>query len=104
HPLADSYTQALGVRTATLVLSGVIVTVSALTMVTTVVVADRMPPWVLAAAVAGLSLTLGALSQFHRRPAPPAAKRVEAGVGVSILAMHGALLMSVLHARSISWR
>jgi 4-hydroxybenzoate polyprenyltransferase len=104
HPLADSYTQALGIRAATFVLSAVVVIVSAMAMLTTRVVSNRMPLWVVAAGVSGLVLSLGALRQFRHRPAPRAAKRVEAGVGVSILAMHGALLASVLAARSISWR
>jgi 4-hydroxybenzoate polyprenyltransferase len=104
HPLADSYTQALGVRAATIVLSAVIAIVLGLTMVTTVVVSERMPLWVIAAGVVGLSLALATLTQFRQRPVPGAAKRVEAGVGLSILAMHGALLASVLYARSISWR
>jgi hypothetical protein len=104
HPLADSYTQALGVPAATFVLSVVIVIVSAMTMVTAVVVSDHMPLWVVAAGVAGVALALGALRQFRHRPAPGAAKRVEAGVGLSILAMHGALLASVVSARSVSWQ
>jgi len=104
HPLADSYTQALGIRAATLVLSAVIAIVLGLTMVTTVVVSERVPLLVIAAGVVGLSLALAVLTQFRQRPVPGAAKRVEAGVGLSILAMHGALLASVLYARSISWR
>lgn len=104
HPLADSYTQALGVRGATLVLSAVVVVVLALTMATTVVVSDHISLWVIAAGVAGLAFALFALSQFRRSPAPRSAKGVEAGVGLSILAMHGALLASVLYARNISWR
>lgn len=104
HPLADSYTQSLGVHPATVLLSAVVGIVSVLSLVTTGVVNNGIWPGVLLAAIAGLAVALGVLREFHGRPTPRAAKRVEAGVGLSILTMHTALLAAVIHVRSVTWR
>jgi 4-hydroxybenzoate polyprenyltransferase len=104
HPLADSYTQSLGVVSATVLLSAVVAVVAVLCLVATGVVSNGIWLWVVLAATAGLVVVLGVLREFNARPTPRAAKRVEAGVGLSILAMHTALLAAVIHARSLTWR
>lgn len=104
HPLADSYTQSLGVPSATVLLSAVVGIVAVLSLIATGVVGNGMCLSVPLAAIAGFLVALGVLREFRRRPTPRAAKRVEAGVGLSILAMHTALLAAVIHARSLTWR
>jgi UbiA prenyltransferase family len=103
HPSADSYTQSLGIGLATLVLGVVVAIVSALTLVTTSVVDGRIPPFMIVAAAAGAVLAVAMIHRFRQQPGRRAAKRVEAGVGVSILAMHGALLATVIQLRSVAW-
>ena len=103
HPLADSYTQSLGVGNSTVLLSLVVCLVSGLTLVTTNVVDGRIPSFMIVAAVAGVILAIGMIHDFRQRPERRAAKRLEAGVGLSILAMHGALLATVIQLRSIAW-
>ena len=103
HPSADSYTQSLGIDRATLVLAVVVAVVSALTLVTTSVVDGGIPPFIMVAAGAAALLAVLVIRQFRQHPGRRAAKLVEAGVGVSILAMHGALLATVIQLRSIAW-
>jgi 4-hydroxybenzoate polyprenyltransferase len=103
HPLADSYTQALGVRLSSVLLSLVVGLVSVLTLVTTNIVDGRIPSFMILAAVAGVILAVFVIEQFRQRPERRAATRLEAGVGVSILTMHGALLATVIQLRSIAW-
>jgi hypothetical protein len=100
HPLADSYTQSLGVTRAVFLLAAVVGVVALLSLVTF----DIAGRWVLVAAITGFTLALVVLREFQRRPTRRAAKRVEAGVGLSILAMHASLLVSLIQLRSISWR
>lgn len=104
HPLADSYTQSLGVLSATVLLSAVVGIVAVLCLAATGVVGNGISLWVPLAAIAAFIVALGVLREFHRRPTRRAAKHVEAGVGLSILAMHTVLLAAVIHARSLTWR
>ena len=103
HPLADSYTQSLGVGNASVLLSLVVSLVSVLTLVMTNAVHGRIPSFMIVAAVAGVFLAVAVIHEFRQRPERRAAKRLQAGVGVSILAMHGALLATVIQLRSIAW-
>ena len=103
HPLADSYTQSLGVRGSTILLSLVVALASVLTLATSNVVDGRIPSFMIVAAVAGVVLAVGVIQQFRQRPERRAAKRLQAGVGVSILTMHGALLATVIQLRSVAW-
>lgn len=103
HPLADSYTQSLGIRVATILLALVVVLVSVLTLVTANVVNGRIPSFMIVAALGGGVLAVGVIRQFRQRPERREVKRLEAGVGLSILAMHGALLATLIQLRSIAW-
>jgi len=103
HPSADSYTQSLGIDRSTLLLAVVVAVVSALTLVTTNVIDGRIPPLMTAAAGEGAALAVILIHQFRQHPERRAARRIEAGVGVSILTMHGALLATVIQLRSVAW-
>ncbi|MGH2897146.1 MAG: hypothetical protein ACRDMZ_00605, partial [Solirubrobacteraceae bacterium] len=104
HPLADSYTQALGVSTATRALEVVVAFAAALALITVAAFRTGIPRWASVVAIGSVVLAVVVLGEFRRRPEKRTAKRVEAGVGVSILAIHIVVLTTVIQTRSIAWR
>lgn len=101
HPMADSYTQALGVRTASGLLLGVVIgaAMSALGLLALLTGGVGM----IALATLGAAVMLAALSirRFQSRPTPASAKRSEAAVGVAALATHVVVIATLLAAHGL---
>jgi hypothetical protein len=98
HPLADSYTQALGVTAASAVLLGVVVATTAVALLLTVIVGTA-GTGTIAGLGAALALSAAVLVVFRQRPTLRAAKRAEAVVGMAALTTHLVPIAALLAAR-----
>lgn len=96
HPMADSYTQALGVRTASGLLLGVVVGAAIVALALVALLSGRVG--VIAAGALGASVLVAALSivRFRARPTPASAKRSESAVGIAALATHLIVIVTLL--------
>jgi hypothetical protein len=92
HPQADSYTKALGVRAAAIVLCIVVVVAQAVIVLCAASLRGAASAGVLAVAVAATIGVLWAAHAFTREATAAAAKRLEAIVGVSLLVGHIAVI------------
>ena len=100
HPLADSYTQSLGIAAACAVLFAALVGATAAGLVLTALVA-RIGAGA-ATAVAATTLLAGyAIARFRGAPTRGAARRSEAAVGVATLATHLLPIIGIAMARGI---
>ena len=101
HPMADSYTQALGVRTASGLLLGVVVGAGMVALGLTALLTGRVG--MIALATLGAVVVMAALSitRFRLRPTPAAAKRSEAAVGIAALATHVVVIAALLAAHGL---
>jgi hypothetical protein len=104
HPLADSYTQSLGITKATRLLMCVMVALALLTLMTTAEARARHFTVVLIAIVPAIAMSFAALIAFRQQPTRRAAKMVEKAVGLASLLMHAALLGALIQTRGIVWR
>jgi 4-hydroxybenzoate polyprenyltransferase len=102
HPLADSYTQALGVPAATALLFVVVIAAAAAALALTVLAAKVAGAGVLAALAAAIVLAGWALASFRRRPTAAAAKRSEAAVGIAALTTHLVPVVALLMTRGVA--
>jgi 4-hydroxybenzoate polyprenyltransferase len=102
HPLADSYTQALGVPAATALIFGVVIATTAAALALTVLTANVAGAGSLAALGAAIALAGWALASFRRCPTSAAAKRSEAAVGIAALATHLVPVAALLMARGVA--
>jgi 4-hydroxybenzoate polyprenyltransferase len=102
HPLADSYTQALGIPAASVLLFGVVIAASLAAVALTVLIADAAGAGVMTALGAAVLLAGSALASFQRRPTAAAARRSETAVGIAALATHLVPLVALLMARGVA--
>jgi hypothetical protein len=101
HPLADSYTQALGVPRASLLLVGTVIGAALAAIGLTSLLTGRVG--MIAVVPVGAVAVLAALSiaRFRSRPTPAAARRSEAAVGVAALATHVVVIATLLVAHGL---
>ena len=98
HPMADSYTQALGVGTASGLLLGVVVGAAGAALGLSALLTGRIGTAVLVVLGAAVIIAGLSIERFRIQPTPASAKRSEAAVGIATLATHvvviGVLLAS----------
>lgn len=99
HPLADSYTQSLGVPIASTLLFGVVIATSVVALMLTLSIAGGTGMGALVALGAAIVAAGWALTIFRLRPTTGAAKRVEAAVGLAALTTHLVPVVTLLLAR-----
>jgi 4-hydroxybenzoate polyprenyltransferase len=102
HPLADSYTQTLGIPVATTLLFMVVTATSAAAFALTILIADVGDAGALMALGAAIGLAGWALASFQRRPTAAAARRSEAAVGVAALTTHLVPIVALVMARGVT--
>jgi hypothetical protein len=104
HPLADSYTQSLGIPGAVTLLVVVVTLAAAAALGVTLLVTTTT---VLASAIA-LTVSIGvaawALTAFRRSPTQRSAKVTESAVGVAALASHLVPIVSIIAAYGLVLR
>ena len=98
HPMADSYTQALGVHAASGLLLGVVVAAGMAALGLTALLTGRVG--LVALATLGAAVVMAALpiTRFWSQPTPAAAKRSEAAVGIAALATHVVVIAALISA------
>ena len=101
HPDADSYTQSLGVRAATLALLLVLVATAAAALLVVRTAGVAVRPGVAAAVAAATLAGAAALAAFAARPTRAGARRVEGAVGVAVLVGQLVVLASLVAARGV---
>ena len=101
HPLADSYTQALGVAGASSLLIAVVGGAALAALGLTALVSGRVGIVVVTILVAAVALAATMVMRFRSRPTPAAAKRSEAAVGVAALATHVVVIATLLVAHGL---
>ncbi len=101
HPLADSYTQALGVATASRLLVGVVGSAALVALALTSLISGRIGVVVLGTLVAAVALAVVTVMRFRARPTPASAKRSEAAVGLAALATHAVVIGALLVAHGL---
>ena len=102
HPLAESYTQALGIpRAAVVLISVVLAATSAAVLLTHIATGDTSMADRLALGACAIAAT-GALLRFVRRPTAAAAAVSEAAVGLAALATQLVPLAAVLASRGVA--
>jgi 4-hydroxybenzoate polyprenyltransferase len=99
HPMADSYTQALGIPAAATLLAFVVTAAATASLGVTMLAAGRAGIGATAALGAAIVLAIGAIGRFRRHPSASAAKRSEAAVGIAALTTHVVPVAAVLTAR-----
>jgi 4-hydroxybenzoate polyprenyltransferase len=101
HPMADSYTQALGIGPAAAMLLAVVLGAAVAALWLTVMLSGVAGPvalMVLAGAVAAATV---AIARFRSRPTPASAKRSEAAVGIAALATHLVVILTLVAAYGV---
>ena len=96
HPLADSYTQALGVPAASRLLAALIVTTAISALWLTVILTGHLGSVAMAALASVVVMAAAALARFRTRPTPRDAKRSEAAVGIAALVTHAVIIGALL--------
>ena len=96
HPLADSYTQALGIPAASRLLAVLTVATAISALSLTVVLTGRLGVVAFAAMASVVVAAATALARFRIQPTPRGAKRSEAAVGVAALVTHGVIIGALL--------
>ena len=104
HPMADSYTQALGVRAASAVLAGLVVATAAASLLLASLATGGVPVAAYAALVATVGLAGAAILRFRARPTPASVRTSEAAVGVATLATHVIVIAAVVAAHGLVLR
>jgi 4-hydroxybenzoate polyprenyltransferase len=101
HPLADSYTQALGVPAASRLLVAVVIGASVAALGLTALLTGRVGLVALSVLAASVALAVTYVARFRSRPTPAAAKRSEAAVGVAALATHLVVIAALIAAHGL---
>jgi 4-hydroxybenzoate polyprenyltransferase len=101
HPMADSYTQALGVPAASGLLLGVVVGAGMVALGLTALLTGRVGLIALATLAAAVALAASSIARFRSRPTAAAAKRSEAAVGVAAMATHVVVIAVLLVAHGL---
>ena len=101
HPMADSYTQALGVRVASGLLLGVVVGAGVVALGLTALLTGRVGMIALATLAAAVLLAASSIARFRSRPTAATAKRSEAAVGVAALATHVVVIAVLMAAHGL---
>jgi hypothetical protein len=103
HPLADSYTQSLGIPGAVTLLLVIVALAAAAALGLTVVTTAMMPVPALALALP-LAIAGWALHVFRVRPTRRAAQHSEAAVGFAALALHVVPIVAIIAAYGLVLR
>jgi 4-hydroxybenzoate polyprenyltransferase len=104
HPMADSYTQSLGVTRASALLVVVTVATVAAAVGLTVLVTQRIGIVGIIALVATLAFAVAAVSRFRDAPTPASANRSELAVGVATLATHIVVIAALVASHGVLLR
>ena len=101
RPMADTYTGALGIRTAADLLLMVTLATIALGVVVTLLAVDTIEPVLaVAASVSAIVANISVL-RFREQPTSARAKAVEAAVGLAMLVIHLALIAAIVLVRGL---
>jgi 4-hydroxybenzoate polyprenyltransferase len=101
HPLADSYTQALGVPAASRLLLGVVIGASIAALALTALVAGRVGTIAPATLAIAAGIAAMAIARFRSRPTPASARRSEAAVGIAALTTHVVVIAALVVAHGL---
>ena len=101
HPLADSYTQALGVPGASGLLAATVVGAAIAAIALTSLLTGRVGMIAVVSVGAAAVLAAQSIARFCSRPTPAAARRSEAAVGVAALATHAVVIATLVVAHGL---
>ncbi len=101
HPMADSYTQALGIAPAAGMLLGVVLGAAAAAMWLVVMISGGVGRVAAATLVVAVGVAALAIIGFRSRPTPASAKRSESAVGVAALATHLVVIVTLVAAHGV---
>ena len=101
HPMADSYTQALGIAPAAGMLLGVVLGAAAAALWLVVMISGGVGRAAAATLVVAVGAATGAIVRFRSRPTPASAKRSESAVGVAALATHLVVIVTLVVAHGV---
>ena len=101
HPMADSYTQALGVGRAAGMLLGVVLGAAGAALWLMVILSGGMGFIALVILLGAVGAAVVAIARFRSRPTAAAAKRSESAVGVAALATHLVVIATLVAAHGV---
>ena len=101
HPMADSYTRALGVRGATVAAVAALLAAVAAAAAVVWFVERSLPWWSVTAPGLATLVAARALLAFAVAPSARGAKRAEVTAGLAVVAGHAAVIAAVLVARGV---
>lgn len=101
HPMADSYTQALGVSRASALLIGVVCSAAVVAMALVRITAGALPGYLVVALAASVLFAAVVLSSFRTSQTSSGARRSEMAAGIAALATHVVVIVAVVSARGI---
>jgi hypothetical protein len=96
HPMADSYTQALGIRAASTVLLAVVVASALAALLLSILATGDASLAAYAALGVSVLLAAAAITRFRLHPTAASVKTSEAAVGVATLATHVIVIVAVV--------
>lgn len=99
HPMAESYTQALGIPTAAALLFGALASAGAVAILLAWLATGRVRTGLAVPLAASVAFAALALTRFRRRPTRAAARFSEATVGIATLGTHLVVIIAILGAR-----
>ena len=101
RPMADTYTGALGVRTAANLLLIVTLATIALGVVVARLAVDTIRPVLAVSATMSAIVASTAVMRFRSQPSSARAKAVEAVIGIAMLVIHLALIAAIVWVRGL---
>src|SRR6185503_15588701 len=101
RPMADTYTGALGVRTAADLLLVVTLATIALGVILARLAVDTIRPVLAASAIVSAIVATTVILRFRWQPTSARAKAVEAAVGLTMLVIHLALIAAIVLTRGL---
>lgn len=96
HPMADSYTRALGIHRASAVLLCVVMASALASLLLSSLATGGISAAAYAALGGSVLLAAAAIVRFRLRPTPGSAKTSEAAVGIATLTTHAVVIVAVL--------
>jgi hypothetical protein len=101
HPMADSYTQSLGVARATALLMGVVCGAAVVAMALMRITTGSLPGYLVVALAACVLFATIALSKFRTSRTSYDARRSETAAGIAALAAQIVVIVAVVAARGL---
>jgi hypothetical protein len=99
--MADSYTQALGIRAASALLVGTVLGAAGAAVGLLSLLGGGMGIMSIVTVAAAVGLAARAVMRFHHSPTPDSARRSEAAVGLAAITTHLVVVATLLFAHGV---